>query len=234
MHASARTARENVDSNKASSVRGSHKRCECITAITFRFQHDQKPLLGTGPNLSDNADYQPRSGAGMQPRPLGLGCELEQIGVKGRKTMSQTCGNIVLHFIFSTKERQPLITREIRADLFAYLGGIIREMRGIALIINGIPDHVHVLVRIRPVHSPAEIARVIKTNSSRWIHQKWHINFAWQAGYGVFSVSESNVPVVTEYIANQEMHHRKRSFQEELVAFLKKNNVSFDERYIWN
>jgi len=75
---------------------------------------------------------------------------------------------------------------------------------------------------------------VIKTNSSRWIHQKWRIKFGWQAGYGVFSVSESNVPIVTEYIANQEMHHRKRSFQEELVAFLKKNNVQYAERYIWN
>ncbi len=81
--------------------------------------------------------------------------------------MAQTCGNIVVHIIFSTKGRVPLITPEIRTDLLAYLGGIIRELRGTALIINGTGDHVHVLARIRPIHSPAEIARVIKTNSSR-------------------------------------------------------------------
>ena len=148
--------------------------------------------------------------------------------------MAQTCGNIVVHIIFSTKGRVPLITPEIRTDLLAYLGGIIRELRGTALIINGTGDHVHVLARIRPIHSPAEIARVIKTNSSRWAHQKRRAKFVWHAGYGVFSVSESNVASVTRYIADQEAHHRKRSFQEEFVAFLKKNKVAYDERYIWD
>src|SRR5437870_253108 len=148
--------------------------------------------------------------------------------------MSQTCGNVVLHFIFSTKERQPLITREIRANLFAYLGGIVREMSGSALIINGTPDHVHVLVRIRPVHSPAEIARVIKTNSSRWIHQKWRIKFGWQAGYG--GVQRKRVQCSNSHGIHCEPGDapQKRSFQEELVAFLKKNNVQYAERYIWN
>jgi len=148
--------------------------------------------------------------------------------------MPQTCGNIVVHIIFSTKGRVPLITPEIRTDLFAYLGGIIRELRGTALIINGTADHVHVLARVRPIHSPAEIARVIKTNSSRWAHQQRRAKFSWQSGYGVFSVSESNVASVTRYIADQEAHHRKRSFQEEFVAFLKKNKVAYDERYIWD
>src|SRR5262245_7984376 len=124
--------------------------------------------------------------------------------------MAQTCGNVVLHMVFSTKERRPLITPEIRADLFAYMGGIIREMRGSPLIINGMADHVHLLARIRPVHSAAEIARVIKTNSSRWAHETKAVRFSWQAGYGVFSVSESTVPSVTRYIAEQEAHHRAR------------------------
>ncbi len=150
------------------------------------------------------------------------------------ETLPQTCGNIVAHLIFSTKGREPLIRPEIRADLFAYLGGIIREMCGTALIINGTADHVHVLARIRPAHSAAQIARVIKTNSSRWVHEKGHTKFAWQAGYGVFSVSESNVGSVTKYIAAQEAHHQKHSFQEEFLAFLKKNNVAYDERYIWD
>ncbi len=148
--------------------------------------------------------------------------------------MPQTCGNIVVHLIFSTKDRRPLIKPEIRADLFAYLGGIIREMRGTAVIVNGTVDHVHVLAQIRPAQSAAEIARVIKTNSSRWVHEKLHTEFALQAGYGVFSVSESNVACVTHYIATQEEHHQKHSFKEESLAFLRKNNVAYDETYLWD
>ncbi len=110
---------------------------------------------------------------------------------------------------------------------------MIRGMRGTALIINGTADDVHVLTRIRPAQSAAEIARVTKTNSSRRVHEKWRVKFAWQAGYGVFSVSESKIASVTRYIATQEAHHRSRSFQEEFVAFLKKNHVTYDERYIW-
>ncbi len=131
--------------------------------------------------------------------------------------MAHTAGNIVVHLIFSTKGRRPLITSNLRADLFAYLGGIVREMQGTALIINGTADHVHMLVRIRPAQSAAEVARVIKANSSRWAHAKSR-NFSWQTGYGAFSVSESNVPAVSRYIATQEEHHRKRSFQQEFVV----------------
>ncbi len=148
--------------------------------------------------------------------------------------MAHTAGNLVVHLIFGTKGRRPLITPEIRTALFAYLGGIIREMQGTALIINGTSDHVHMLIRMRPVHAAAEIARVVKTNSSRWVRDKWNMNFAWQTGYGAFSVSESNVPAVSQYIATQEEHHRKRTFQEEYLAFLKRNKIPYDERYIWD
>ena len=148
--------------------------------------------------------------------------------------MPQTCGNVVIHLIFSTKGRRPLITPQTGPDLLAYLGGIVRGTRGTALIINGTADHVHMLVRIRPSQSVAEIARPVKTNSSRWMHERWGTKFAWQAGYGVFSVSESVVDAITRYIATQEEHHKRHSFQEEFVAFLKKNKVSYDERYIWD
>ncbi|MFZ1005577.1 MAG: IS200/IS605 family transposase [Candidatus Sulfotelmatobacter sp.] len=148
--------------------------------------------------------------------------------------MAQTLGNVVVHLIFSTKLRKPLIAPDIRSELFAYLGGIVRELRGTALIVNGTCDHVHMLIRIRPAHSIADIARIVKTNSSGWIHQGGHTEFAWQSGYGVFSVSESSIPAVTKYIAAQEEHHKKHSFQEEFVAFLKKNKVAYDERYIWD
>lgn len=153
---------------------------------------------------------------------------------KGRKNMSHTLGNILLHFIFSTHGRRPMIKPGFRDEVFAYLGGIVREMNGAALIINGEADHVHLLIRVRPIHSAAEIARVVKTNSSRWLREKHSPAFAWQTGYGVFSVSESSLPEVTKYIANQHEHHRKRSFQEEYVAFLKKNHIEYDPRYIWD
>jgi REP element-mobilizing transposase RayT len=158
----------------------------------------------------------------------------KQPAPKGRKKVAQTCGNVVVHLIFSTKQRKPLIGADVRLYLFAYLGGIVRELRGTALIINGTGDHVHMLIRIRPAHSIAEIARIVKTNSSGWMRKNGHKEFAWQSGYGVFSVSESNIPALTKYIATQEEHHRKRSFQEEFVAFLQKNKVAYDERYIWN
>ena len=148
--------------------------------------------------------------------------------------MAHTCGNVIVHLIFSTKGRMPLITPELRPDLFAYLGGIVHEMRGTALIISGTADHVHMLLRIRPAQSAAELARVVKANSSRWAREKWKADFSWQTGYGVFTVSESNVPAVSRYIATQEEHHKKHSFQQEFVAFLKKNNFPYDERYIWD
>ena len=153
---------------------------------------------------------------------------------RGERRLSHTSGYILLHLIFSTQGRRPLIKPEFRPDLFAYLGGIVREIRGTALIINGTADHVHMLVRIRPGQSAAEIVRVVKANSSKWVRGKWSSNFAWQTGYGVFSVSESSVPAVKKYIAEQEEHHRKHSFQEEFLAFLKKNHVEYDERYIWD
>jgi len=153
---------------------------------------------------------------------------------EGGRTLAHTAENIVVHLIFSTKARRPLITSGFRDDLFAYLGGIVREMQGAALIINGTSDHVLMLVRIRPAQSAAEVARVVKANSSRWVRGNWKTDFAWQTGYGVFSVSESNVPAVSRHIANQEEHHRKRSFQQELVGFFKKNRIPYDERYIWD
>ena len=176
----------------------------------------------------------------MQPTPHGVGgppkVESSPGGAKeeSRKKMAHASGNILLHFIFSTAGRRPLIKPEFRDDLFAYLGGIIREMNATALIVNGTADHVHMLIRARPVHSAAEIARVAKTNSSRWVREKHSTDFAWQTGYGVFGVSESNVDGTVAYIAGQQEHHKKRSFQEEFVAFLQKNHVEYDPRYIWD
>src|SRR5256885_4809258 len=150
--------------------------------------------------MSENGGReQPRSGERMQPTAQAVGgAPTESQPWRGGRQMSHTCGNILLHLIFSTRERHPLIKPEFRSELFAYLGGIVREMHGTALIISGTADHVHMLVRTRPAQAPAELARVVKTNSSRWVREKWSSHFGWQTGYGVFSVSESDVTAVKE------------------------------------
>jgi putative transposase len=160
----------------------------------------------------------------------------ERAAPKGHKKMPHTCTHLLVHFIFSTKQRLPLIKPEIEADLHAYLGGIIREVGGTALCINGTSDHVHVLTRIPASHSVADVARLIKTNSSRWVHERWPERraFAWQTGYGAFSVSESGLDPVRDYISHQQEHHQKRSFQDEFREFLKRNKIVVDERYLWD
>jgi REP element-mobilizing transposase RayT len=149
--------------------------------------------------------------------------------------MGHTATNVLVHFIFSTRQRAPLITIEIEADLHAYLGGIIRELGGVALCINGMPDHVHLLVRMPSTHSVADLACLVKTNPSRWVHERWpqYRAFAWQAGYGAFSVSESGQDAVRTYILLQQQHHTTRSVQDEFVIFLRKNHIEVDEKYLW-
>lgn len=150
--------------------------------------------------------------------------------------MGQTLTNITIHIIFSTKDRVPFINQEIKKDLLAYLGGIIKKLNANPLIINGMSDHMHILTEIPPTLSVSELMRVVKTNSSRWIHQNYNSgkDFAWQDGYAAFSVSKSAIQTVISYIENQEKHHQNKSFQNEFIAFLKKYNVPYDEKYIWN
>lgn len=148
--------------------------------------------------------------------------------------MAHSFSNLLTHVIFSTKGRAGLITPEIRNDLFAYLGGIVRELGGTALLINGTGDHVHMLLRLPANLSVAECVRLMKANSSRWVHQRWpgRKDFAWQIGYGAFAVSTSNQNDVEAYIRSQPEHHKKISFRDEFVAFLRKNRIEFDERFV--
>ena len=148
--------------------------------------------------------------------------------------MSRTFTNLLTHVIFSTKDRAPLIRPEIKPELFAYLGGLTRELKGKAYGINGTNDHVHMLISLPPNVSTSDALRFIKANSSGWVSDKWNKAFAWQLGYGAFSVSKSNVPEVLRYIANQEKHHRRITFKNEFVGFLRKHDINYDERYIWN
>lgn len=142
--------------------------------------------------------------------------------------------SLLYHVVFSTKERRPFLETEIRKSLFAYIGGIVRELGGKPLIVNGTADHLHLLLALPPTMSIAEAMRLIKANSSKWVRQKWPKTrfFAWQDGYAVFTVSQSNRGRVYNYIENQEAHHRRRSFRDELIALLRRHSVAFDERYL--
>jgi putative transposase len=149
--------------------------------------------------------------------------------------MGHTFTNLLVHMIFSTKDRLPLLDAEVRSRLYPYLGGILNHLGAAPLALNGPADHLHGLVKLRAVHSIAKVVEKLKSNSTGWVHEEWpeRRRFAWQEGYAAFSVSESCVPALLKYIAGQEEHHRKVSFQEELVSFLKTHGIEYDERYIW-
>lgn len=140
------------------------------------------------------------------------------------------------HVVFSTKNRRPQIAPDIQSRLYSYIGGIVANEKCVLVAAGGVPDHVHLLVSLRAQTSLADLLRLIKSNSSRWIHETFaeQSAFAWQDGYGAFSVSCSNVDAVKAYIADQERHHQKMSFEEEFVAFLKKHGIPYDERYLWS
>ncbi len=149
--------------------------------------------------------------------------------------MGHTYTSLLTHIIFSTKDRIAYLREDRRDDVFSYMGGIVRELKGAAINVNGTQDHVHLLVRLPTFLSVAKAVEIVKTNSSRWIHRDrvLHHTFAWQTGYAAFSVSESQSNDVARYITNQQEHHRRVTFQEELIAFLQRAHVQYDERYVW-
>ena len=137
--------------------------------------------------------------------------------------------------VFSTRDRAPVLSPELAARLFPYMGGIVKEIKAAALIVNGPADHVHLLLSIPATASVAEVLRVLKTNSSRWVHEQFPARkrFAWQAGYGAFTVSASRQEDVKAYIASQQEHHRKVSFQEEFLSLLKKHGLESVAEDCW-
>jgi REP element-mobilizing transposase RayT len=148
--------------------------------------------------------------------------------------MAHTFTNLLVHVIFSTHERAPLIGDTIRDDLHAYLGGILRELRATPIVIGGTTDHVHLLTRLPADLAVADCLRILKANSSRWVKERWpeRRSFGWQGGYGAFSVSESSQASVIRYVQQQPQHHLRVSFQDEFLALLRKHGVAFDEQYI--
>jgi REP element-mobilizing transposase RayT len=147
--------------------------------------------------------------------------------------MAHTYTNLLTHALFSTKDRQPLIQPEIKSDLYAYMGGIIASLRGKPVLINGPKDHVHVLFVLPASLSLSDLMEKLKANSSKWAAKRWPaLRFSWQTGYTAFSVSQSKLGEVKAYISRQEEHHRKRTYQEEVVALLKKHGIEFDARFV--
>ncbi len=136
------------------------------------------------------------------------------------------------HLVFATKNRAELITPELREDLYAYIGGIINHFNGALLAAGGMPDHVHLLAGFRPRYSLSKMLKEIKGGSSRWVNELPGRDevFAWQEGYGTFSVSESQVPTVRRYIQRQEEHHRRMSLREEIEQLLKRHQITYAER----
>ena len=148
--------------------------------------------------------------------------------------MPATHTSLHCHIVFSTKDRHPFIADAWRGRLHEYLGGLIRAAEAIPEAVGGTADHVHLLVGLRATHALATLVQDVKQASSHWIHETIAVkNFAWQPGYGAFTVSVSNCAAVREYIANQIEHHRTKTFQEEYVTFLNKHDVAYDEKYLW-
>ena len=149
--------------------------------------------------------------------------------------MAHTFTNLLSHIVFSTKNREPWLTAEIKPRLFSYLGGIFREMECKALLVNGPADHVHIAASLPARMAMSDIVRTVKAKSSGWVHETFPTaaGFAWQTGYGAFSVSQSQLEAVLAYVTKQEEHHQRVTFQEEYVSFLKKHNIQYDERFLW-
>ncbi|MBI1380478.1 MAG: IS200/IS605 family transposase [Planctomycetaceae bacterium] len=150
--------------------------------------------------------------------------------------MPQSLDNVLVHLVFSTKDRTPWIDTTVRAGFHAYLATVARNAGGRCLRVGGVVDHVHLAIQLPRTLTIAALVEGLKTSSSKWMkgrsRELW--GFAWQRGYGVFSVAPRNSSALLQYIDEQEKHHRSRTYQEEFRGFLIENGIAFDERYVWD
>lgn len=148
--------------------------------------------------------------------------------------MPQSLANVLVHIVFSTRGRMPWLTPAIRADLFPYVGGVLGNLGCPALQIGGHDDHIHLLIRLSRTVTLAQAVEKVKTSTSKWLKTKGVADFAWQAGYGAFSVGPAEVPRVVRYIQTQEDRHGRTDFQDELRSLLGDAGMELDERYVWD
>jgi REP element-mobilizing transposase RayT len=149
--------------------------------------------------------------------------------------MANTYTSLHYHIVFSTKNRETFIKKEMSDRIWAFLGGIARENKLKALCVGGTEDHIHILLMAPPAMALSKMVQLLKGGSSRWIHEIYPEmrRFAWQDGYGAFRVSRSQLPDIVRYIQGQEEHHRAKTCQEEYLALLQKHGIEYDERYVW-
>ena len=150
--------------------------------------------------------------------------------------MPQSLVSLNVHVVFSTKSREPFIDADLAPRLYGHMGGILRNTGSVLLAIGGVADHVHLLVSLGRQSCIADLVRDVKSNSSGWVHETFpdRTRFAWQSGYGAFTVSKSVIERVKAYIAVQEEHHKKETFREEYLRFLREHGLEYDERYVWD
>jgi REP element-mobilizing transposase RayT len=149
--------------------------------------------------------------------------------------MPQSLSKLLVHLVTSTKDRRPFLTPDVCPELYAYIAAIVKAHDCHAVKIGGVSDHIHILLALSKNYAVAKIAEEFKKSSSKWLKTKGagFFDFGWQNGYGAFSVSQSQADDVIRYIETQEEHHRIMTFQEEYREFLRKYQISFDERYVW-
>jgi REP element-mobilizing transposase RayT len=150
--------------------------------------------------------------------------------------MAQTLGFVLIHIVFSTKDRHPWLTGAVRTELHAYLATVARNAGCECFRVGGVADHIHLAIRLSRTIAIAKLVEELKTSSAKWIKAQGpgFRNFAWQTGYGVFSVSPNDIAALTNYIDSQETHHAKHTFEDEFRKFLKQYGIEWDEQYIWS
>ncbi|MCB9501610.1 MAG: IS200/IS605 family transposase [Deferribacteres bacterium] len=150
--------------------------------------------------------------------------------------MPQSLAQILAHLVFSTKNREAVLADDIRDELHAYIGGIVKNQKGTLLKAGSVADHIHLLIALPRTCAPADLVQEIKTGSSKWLKTKadCYARFHWQGGYGIFSISPSQRGALEKYIGNQAEHHRAVTFQDEYRRLLDKYDIEYDEKYVWD
>lgn len=149
--------------------------------------------------------------------------------------MPQSLSRVLIHLVFSTKNREPFISPDVRPRLHGYIVGILDHLKSPSIQTGGVSDHVHVLFALGRTTTQAQIVEEVKTSTSKWMKADGGVpGFSWQAGYGAFSIGESQIETVVRYIQKQEEHHRKVTFQDEYRKFLERYNITYDEKYVWD